>query len=266
MSASCIYEGSIRHRRSAPKSEFQHRIALFYLDLDELGEILDGRLLRASPGILRFRRGDYHGPRSVPLAQAVRQTVHAHTGSSPQGPIRLLTQLRCFGHCFNPVSFYYCLGQDETQLEAILAEVTNTPWGERQAYVLPATGGGQVLEASFPKLLHVSPFISMDHTYLARASAPSTTLSVHVESHREGACVFDATLSLRRQELDRGRARRFSARYPCATLRVLALIYAHAAGLKLAGATVHPHPQDAAHGAHGGEARPAHVPSATGRR
>jgi uncharacterized protein len=243
VSASCIYEGSIRHRRIAPRMEFEHRIALFYLDLDELPGLLEGRLLRATPGILRFRRHDYHGPDGIPLSRAVRETVHAQTGSWPTGPIRLLTQPRCFGHCFNPVSFYYCLSEDGTQLQAILAEVTNTPWGERHAYALPVTGeGGQMAQASFPKLLHVSPFMSMDHTYLARGRAPGQTLSMHVQSRKEGACVFDATLSLRRKELDRARALRFCARYPFATLRVLALIYARAARLKLAGATVHPHP------------------------
>jgi DUF1365 family protein len=36
---------------------------------------------------------------------------------------------------------------------------------------------------------------------------------------------------------------RMTARYPFATVRVLALIYAHALGLKLAGAPAHPRPK-----------------------
>ena len=36
MSASCIYEGTIRHRRFEPRREFSHRLALAYLDLEEL--------------------------------------------------------------------------------------------------------------------------------------------------------------------------------------------------------------------------------------
>ncbi len=38
---------------------------------------------------------------------------------------------------------------------------------------------------------------------------------------------------------------RTTARYPLATVRVLALIYAHALGTVLAGAPVHPHPEAA---------------------
>ena len=135
--ASCIYEGTIRHRRVEPRREFRHRLTLFYLDLDELPALLGGRLVARHPGLLRFRRRDYlERAEAVPLGDAVRDEVEAQTGLRPEGPIRLLTQLRSFGHCFNPVSFYYCMDAGGQRVQAVLAEVTNTPWGERHAYVL----------------------------------------------------------------------------------------------------------------------------------
>jgi hypothetical protein len=245
VSASCIYEGTIRHRRSTPRREFRHRIALAYVDLDELPALLGGRFVRPRPGALRFRRGDYHGDASVPLSQAVRDTVERHAGVRPRGPVRLLTQLRSFGHCFNPVSFYYCIrgDGDGDGVEAIVTEVTNTPWGERHAYVLHAgEPRSRVLRASFEKALHVSPFMAMDHTYALHATVPASTLSVHIESRRAGALAFDATLALRRRELTAASARSLSARYPLETVRVLALIYAHGLRLRLAGARAHAHP------------------------
>ncbi len=234
--ASCIYEGSVRHRRVEPRRQFEHRIALFYLDLEELPGLLEGRLVRPRPGLLRFRRGDYLGPDSAPLDDAVRDAVHAETGRRPEGPIRLLTQLRSFGHCFNPVSFYYCLDGAGDRVNAVVAEVTNTPWGERHAYVI--TGGS----GDLTKALHVSPFMAMDHRYSIRADVPGRRLAIHIDSTRNDAPAFDATLALRRRELTRGAAARLVARYPFANLRVLALIYGHAAGLKLAGAPLHRHP------------------------
>jgi DUF1365 family protein len=243
VSASCIYEGEIRHRRFSPRREFHHGLALAYVDLGELPSLLDGRLTRPHPGALRFRRRDYHGDAQVPLADAVRDTVAARTGTRPQGPIRLLTQLRSFGHCFNPVSFYYCMSPDGERVQAILAEVTNTPWRERHAYVMHADDS-RVLDSTFEKALHVSPFMPMDLTYVARASTPEATLSVHIASARGDEPVFDATLSLTRRELSRSSARRITARYPLATVRVLLLIYARALGLKLAGARVHRPPTD----------------------
>jgi hypothetical protein len=244
MSASCLYVGTVRHRRVSPEREFRHRLALAYIDLDELPTLLAGRLARRWPGALRFRRRDYHGDGRLPLAEAVRNTVEQQTGRRPDGPIRLLTQLRSYGHCFNPASFYYCLGEDGRHTEAVLAEVTNTPWGERHAYVLEQLGTSPcLLGAQVAKQLHVSPFMDMQHSYRARATAPGATLSVHIESQRDGERYFDATLALERRELTATSARWMAVRYPFATVRVLALIYAHAAGLWLAGVPVQPHPK-----------------------
>jgi DUF1365 family protein len=244
VSASCIYEGTIRHRRFDPLREFSHRLALAYLDLDELPGLLDGRLVAQVPGVVRFRRRDYLGDPDVPLKHAVRDVVEDHTGARPEGPIRLLTQLRSFGHCFNPVSFYYCFEPGGERLRALVAEVTNTPWGERHAYVIGGRPGrSAVLEGAFGKALHVSPFMGMDHRYDARAGLPAETLSVHIASSRARVTVFDATLALRRRALTRASMAGTTRRYPLATVRVLALIYAHALGLKLAGVPVHRHPQ-----------------------
>ncbi len=274
--ASCIYEGTIRHRRREPSRSFEHRIALFYLDLDELPRLLAGRLVARRPGALRFRRRDYLGPDWLPIHVSVRDKVQVATGRRPAGPIRLLTQLRSFGHCFNPVSFYYCFDHAGERVEALVAEVTNTPWGERYAYVLgaPEEPGG-VLTDEFGKALHVSPFMAMDHRYVVRAGTPGERLAVHIESRRGGGSAFESTLglrppaseaalalrppafgaelalrppafeaslALRRTELTPRAAARVTRRYPLAGARVLGLIYGHAVALKFAGATVYPHP------------------------
>ena len=163
MTHSALYEGTVRHRRFAVRRhELNHRIAMAYVDLDELPHLQGGRLLARRPGLVRFRRRDYLGDPDTPLRDAVRALVGEHV---PDGPIRLLTTLRTLGHCFNPVSFYYCF-DDAEHLKAVVAEVTNTPWGERHAYVV----GGEL-----EKELHVSPFMPMDQRYTVRAPAPGET-------------------------------------------------------------------------------------------
>jgi uncharacterized protein len=218
-------------------------LSLAFIDLEELPGLLGGRLIARRPGLVRFRRRDYLGDPAVPLDRAVRDFVKDRTGARPAGPIRLLTQLRSFGHCFNPVSFYYCIEPSGERLQALVAEVTNTPWRERHAYVLASEPGSPaVLDARFEKALHVSPFMGMDHRYRARAAMPTDTLSVHISSSRANATVFDATLALRRRELTRASMAAMTVRYPLATVRVLMLIYAHALQLKLVGVPVHRHP------------------------
>jgi len=233
MTASAIYEGTVRHRRFAERdNEFTTRIALAYVDLDDL-PFSHGRLVR-------FERSDYFGDPAKPLAGEVRDLVEQRTGARPQGPIRLLAQLRSFGHCFNPVSFYYCFDEAGERVQSVVAEVTNTPWGERHAYVIEREGPG-VLKGDSEKVLHVSPFMGMEHQYDWRVADPADTLSVHIESHRGGRKAFDATLSLRRREP----TRRALARCAGTTIRTVVLIYAHALKLKLKGVRVHPHPNEA---------------------
>lgn len=243
MTTSALYEGSVRHRRLAVRSrEFRYSIYMAYVDLEELPGLLGGRLVSPRPGLVRFRRSDYLGDPRTDLAATVRERVRELTGRRPDGPVRLLTNLRSFGHCFNPVSFYYCFDPPGERVEAVLAEVTNTPWGERHAYVLPRSNGGRVLSGRSEKVLHVSPFMGMDHEYEWKVSVPGQTLSVHIESHRGGERAFDATLNLARRELTGRSLASATARHPMNTLHVLARIYGQALRLKLRGVPVHRHP------------------------
>lgn len=238
---SAFYEGTVRHRRFAVREHaFRHKISMAYIDLDELPRLLDGRLTKHGFGLVRFRREDYFGDPAVPLDVAIRALVAERTCEpAPDGPIGVLTQLRTLGHCFNPVSFYYCHRADGT-LHSVVAEVTSTPWGQRHAYVLPA-GDARVVHGAFDKRLHVSPFMPMDQRYTWSSTRPSATnpmLSVHIESREAGERAFDATLCLTRKPL----TRRAVGRHPAATIRVLALIYAHAIVLALKRVPVHARP------------------------
>ena len=250
MSASAVYEGTVRHRRFAPVDHsFQYRLFLMYLDLGELPGALDRYPLfsarRAAPA--RFRRADFMGDPTRPLDECARDAVASATGSRPGGPVRLLTGLRYFGHSFNPVSFYYCFDPDGKQVEAVVADVQNIPWGERHPYVL-ARGErrGTVLSEELEKSFHVSPLMGMDQTYSFRASEPGESIAVHIESRpRDDARgkTFDATLNLRRRELSRRTLASLLARYPAMSLQTVAKIYAQSLRLKLKGAKYHPHPE-----------------------
>jgi DUF1365 family protein len=248
--ASCLYEGSVRHRRTEPRDEFRFPLFMAYVDLDELPALFDASALWSSrrPALAWFRRADYLGDPRTPLREAVAETVAEKSGVSVEGPIRVLTHLRYFGHNFNPVSFYYCYDAGDEHVAAVVAHVTNTPWGERHAYVMPVRersdhGSTSVLHGRFAKALHVSPLMSMAHTYDWRLSEPGERLSVHIESTREdGRLAFDATLSLRRREITPASLRGALVRHPALTLRLTARIYAHALRLRLRGASYHPHP------------------------
>jgi hypothetical protein len=218
-----------------------------WLDLAELDEVFRSRWLWSTrrAALACLRRDDYLGDPRVPLDQAVRDRVERETGRRPAGPVRLLTQLRTFGHCFNPVSFYYCYDAPGEHIETIVAEITNTPWNERHAYVLPAprrAGRSARLRFRFGKAFHVSPFMPMEIDYDWRFTPPGSRLAVHMQNRRAGATLFDATLALERREITGVSLAGALVRFPFSSLRVLLAIHWQALRLWLKRVPLHDHP------------------------
>jgi DUF1365 family protein len=242
---SALYTGLLRHRRFAPRAhEFSYRLFMVYVDLAELKEVFRGRWLwsAARPAVAWLRRRDYLGDPAVALDTAVRDRVAAETGVRPEGPIRMLTHLRYFGIGFNPVTFYYCFDREDRRVQSIVAEITNTPWNERHAYVLPDLGPAAVLRYRLDKEFHVSPFMPMDLRYDWRFSEPGERLSVHMEDLQDERKIFDATLTLERREISGGALATALIAFPFLTARVIAAIYWQALRLWLKRVPFHSHP------------------------
>jgi len=191
-----VYDGWVRHRRYGDvEHEFRRPISMTYEEV----------------------AGDEQ-----------RDLVARETGVRPDGPVHRLHCPASLGVAFNPVRFYYC--RHEGELHAVVAEVTNTPWGERHSYVLDPSGG------RVAKAMHVSPFQPMEQEYAFRLTEPGEQVVVHRENLQDGDRAFDATLRMTRTARAPRRAQ---------TVRGLAAIYGHALRLKLKGATYHPHPRTA---------------------
>ncbi len=248
---SAIYKGRVRHQRFTPvHHEFDYALFMMYLDLDELPNLFDNTRLWSNGGwgLARFRRRDHlkdHAPPTQDLRQAVRDLVRARTGSTPSGPIRLLTHLEYFGHRFNPVSLFFCFDDRSEHLEAIVVEINNTPWGEQHCYVHPThdrSRRGKALCFEFEKEFHISPFMAMNMQYIWTFSKPAEHFAVVMDTMNNGEKHLNATMQMQRTELTAASLNRALFRYPLMTTRVLAAIYWQALRLRLKGCPRYTHP------------------------
>jgi DUF1365 family protein len=239
---SALYVGKLSHARRRPRPHaFGYQLYMLYLDLDELPRLELGPLFGVERAALcSFRRRDYLGDAGVSLREAVLDRVQSALGERPDGALRMLSQVRTFGYVFNPVSFYYCFAKSG-ELRAVLAEITNTPWGERHAYVL--RGDGQQASGSFAKSFHVSPFFPLAQRYHWSFSAPAATLDVQMTNEEDGREVFRAALALERQPLTGRTLSRALVAMPWMSARIHAAIYFQALLLWAKRTPFFPHPQ-----------------------
>jgi uncharacterized protein len=230
--ASALYVGTVRHRRRRPRAHaFRYRTYHVLLDLDEL-EQLD-REVRGfgygRRGLTTFRDADHFGRQDVPVRDKLDRWLASQGVELPAGPVRVLTNLRVFGHVFNPVSWWYCYHPDG-ELALVVAEVHNT-FGEAHGYVLDELqpGAGDTLEATATKVFHVSPFLPIDGlSYRFTLVRPGARVLAHIDVADAGGPLFDATQAGRRVPLSSGSLARVLVTHPLETLRTVALIHLQA--------------------------------------
>ncbi|HEX6115693.1 MAG TPA: DUF1365 domain-containing protein [Solirubrobacterales bacterium] len=245
MTASAIYTGHIHHRRLRPRGHaFSYPVLFLLLDLDELTGAFEAHPLFSSRprAPIGFDRRDHLYDPARPLADEARELVERATSGRPEGPVRLLTMPRMLGFGYNPVSFFYLYDPHGETVQALMAEVTNTPWRERAHYVLEREPGSERIEGRSEKRLHVSPFMAMDQVYEWRADQPGERLEIEIANIEASERVFEARLALDRRSLTRKQMTRALLRYPPQTLAALARIYWNAARLRLLGLPLLPRP------------------------
>ena len=136
MTNSCIYNGSVIHKRFKPKEHFfKYKVFSLFIDLSELEEL--NRNLKFFSfnkfNLISFHEKD-HGERDgSSLLNWVKLNLRNNNISTENIKIKLLCYPRILGYVFNPLSIFFVYNNQE-QLVSILYEVKNT-FGEQHTYV-----------------------------------------------------------------------------------------------------------------------------------
>lgn len=216
---------------------------MMYLDLDEIGSIFENIPFWSDgqkKSLAYFNRDDYLKPNDAPLKELVRRIIFEKSKVNHSGPIRMLTHMRILGCCFNPVTFYYCFNNLDTELEFVLAEITNTPWNERHKYLIDLR---QKNNMQFAKKFHISPFMDMNMQYDWKFTMPSESLVVDMQVYKD-ELYFNANLSLKRAPITRSNMMSLLLKSSFINYKVIWGIYWQAAKLYLKEIPFYSHPKD----------------------
>lgn len=242
-----VYIGTLRHRRMRPAHAFRYPLFMVLLDVDRIPDMMSASAFTSynRPNWAAFYERDHFGSPDHTLRERLRTDAARQGWQLPDGPIYLLTHLRYLGHCFNPVSFFYCFDRSHT-LRLVLAEVNNTFGGSHNYWLQPQGVGerSSAVRARAKKAFYVSPFMEAGLDYSFVFSQPGERLAVNIgaSDSATGGHVFDATLQMTRRPWTSREISRALCAYPAMTLSVVAGIHWQAVRLWFRGLRVVPRP------------------------
>jgi DUF1365 family protein len=225
------------HHRFTPKvHHFEHRIFMFYLDLDELDVVAKQNYLFSRNGrnIYNFCDEDHEPAGRNSLKERVLEYLqHNGIDLGKRGHVRLLTLPRVFGHLFNPISIYYCFDGAEKPV-CCVAEVGNT-YREMKLYLLGCEqlGVDNTFQKVVAKHFYVSPFSSLTLNFEFKLKVPAHALDIKIDDRAGDDKVLISTLTGRRVKLTNRALAWFTFKYPLITLKVIFLIHYQALRLWL---------------------------------
>lgn len=243
MTESCLYTGTVMHRRIKPRPhKLRYRVFWTLLDLDELPAL--GKTLRLFSlerfNLFGFYTAD-HGDGSItPLRAQAEKHLAAAGIDLDGGTIKLLCMPRILGFVFNPISVYYCYQRDGA-LAALIYEVHNT-FGQRHSYLIPVDATADALEQRCLKSFYVSPFMDMEISYTFRIRKPAAHVTLTIQGADAQGPVIVASLAGQRRNLTDGTLLKTFVVFPLLTLTVVAGIHWEALKLWIKGMRLRPRP------------------------
>lgn len=243
--AAVLYRADVMHARLKPFGHrFNYKVFNLLIDISDLNSASDISPLFSVNrfNLLSFYEKD-HSENGRELKPYIDGLLAKAELNGQVSRVLLLCYPRVLGFVFNPISVYFCYFENG-QLAACIYEVRNT-FGNRHTYVAKVEDGelsDAGLRQTRAKLLHVSPFVSMEATYQFRVFPPGETVRVRILETEGGSPLLSATLIGTQKPLTSISILKECIRAPVMTLKVVAGIHFEALKLWLKGARYHPIP------------------------
>ena len=233
---SCIYIGSVIHKRFKPKKHFfKYNVFSLFLDLDEINE-LDQKIPFFSYNkfnILSFFDKDHGYRDGSSIKDWLIHVLQKKNISTINIKIKILCYPRIFGYVFNPLSIFFIYDADSNPI-AILYEVKNT-FGEQHTYVFKIDIKNKQILNNCKKKFYVSPFMDLESKYFFKVLIPNERLSVIIDQRdKEGKLLF-ASQDGERVKLSSKNLLKSYLKHPLMTLKIISAIHYEALKLWMKG-------------------------------
>ena len=233
---SCIYNGTVIHRRYKPKEHFfKYSVFSLLLDLSEL-EILNNNIRFFSINkfnLISFFEKDHGNRDDSSLLGWVKKNLEQNQINTENIKIKLLCYPRIFGYVFNPLSIFFVYNQNDT-LVSILYEVKNT-FGEQHTYVFKIDNENNLIQNNCSKKFHVSPFIEMNCNYFFRILKPGERLSVIIDQYDQVGKILYASQDGKKANLTGQELIKSYLKHPLMTFKIISAIHFEAFKLWIKG-------------------------------
>ena len=233
---SCIYIGSVIHKRFKPKKHFfKYSVFSLFLDLDEINE-LDNKISFFSYNkfnILSFFDKDHGYRDGSSIKNWLIQILQKKNISTKNIKIKILCYPRIFGYVFNPLSIFFIYDSDSNPT-TILYEVKNT-FGEQHTYVFKIDIKNKQILNNCKKRFYVSPFMDLESKYFFKMLIPNERLSVIIEQRdKEGKLLF-ASQDGERLKISSKNLLISYLKHPLMTIKIISAIHYEALKLWIKG-------------------------------
>lgn len=244
MSAISLYKSTVMHRRYFPQTyKFNYKVFSFLIDIDRVKE-------KNKPGLISFNRFNLfsirtkdHGARDgTSWRMWIDSLLDKENLSQAKAHIKLLCFPRILGYAFNPISLWYCYGDDQ-KLYAIICEVSNT-FGEHHHYLLQNNGQpyGEEILAEKKKNFHVSPFINMHAQYRFKFNQPDDELKIIINEYQDQELMLTATQIGKKIPLTNKNLLKQFFSLPLMTMKIMLMIHWQALKIWMRGGQYHKKP------------------------
>ncbi|WP_075501011.1 DUF1365 domain-containing protein [Candidatus Pelagibacter communis] len=236
MTNSCIYNGSVIHKRFKPKEHFfKYKVFSLFIDLSELEELNKNLKFFSFNkfNLISFHEKD-HGERDgSSLLDWVKLNLRNNNISTENIKIKLLCYPRILGYVFNPLSIFFIYNRNEN-LISILYEVKNT-FGEQHTYIFKVESENKLIQNNCSKKFHVSPFIEMNCNYFFRILKPGENLSVKIDQYDQEGKILFASQDGKRSDLTSKNLMNSYLKHPLMTFKIISAIHFEAFKLWIKG-------------------------------